>query len=487
MRNAKMSAGAGHKNRQVRKQVRKPKSRQREKPLSDAALRNSLKRCARELKPRAVAAALDVEVVRWILGRWAFSARDEQLPPDFHAADDNTEWGRAGRDWRVWLFMAGRGAGKTRAGAEWIRMEVEAAARRGEPLRVALVAPTLHDARAVMLEGASGLLMLDWPAHFQPRYEPSRRLVRWPDGSLAQLFSADEPDSLRGPQFHLAWCDEIVRFRAGEKLWDTLMMGLRLGERPRVLVTTTPAPVPLLKRLLKDPETWISRARTADNAANLGSGFLAAVEARYKGTRLGRQELEGEFIEDAADALFRRDLIEAARIAPEAVPPLERIVVAVDPPAGGGEQSCCGIIVAGRAADGHFHVLEDASMPRPKPLQWASAAVAAFTRHRADRIVAEVNQGGEMVEALIRQVAPDVPVRPVRATRGKAARAEPVAALYEQGRVHHAGAFPALEDQLCALEHLLSAGESPDRADALVWAITALMQPAARPRIHDLL
>ncbi len=424
-----------------------------------------------------MAAALSEDVARWLLGRWPFAARDDQLPPDFFH-DQATRW-------RVWLFLAGRGAGKTRAGAEWLRMEVERAAATRAPLRIALLAPTLHDARSVMLEGASGLLSLSWSRALAPRYESSRRQVCWPDGSIAQLFSADEPDSLRGPQFHLAWCDEIVRFRRGEQVWDTLMMGLRLGAHPRVLATTTPAPVPLLRRLLAEPEVWISRARTADNTANLGAGFLAAMQARYGGTRLGRQELDGEFIDDVPGGLFNRAHIEAKRIAADAVPPLRRVVVAVDPPASAAaDDSCCGIVVAGRGVDDHFYVLEDASVNNAQPLQWASAVLAALRRHQADRIVAEVNQGGDMVEALIRQLAPDAPFRPVRASRGKAVRAEPVAALYEQGRVHHAGAFPELEDQLADFERLLESGRSPDRADALVWAITALMTPIGEPRVR---
>ncbi len=449
-------------------------------PPSDTALRNSLKRCVRQRGPRAVSRALDADLVRWLQGNWPFAARDEQLPPDFH-------FPRAGRGWRTWLFMAGRGAGKTRAGAEWIRREVIVSATQNaaQPLRIALVAPTLHDARAVMLEGASGLLALRWPVHLRPVFEPSKRQVIWPSGSRAHLFSADEPDSLRGPQFHLAWCDEIGRWKKGEQVWDMLMMALRLGDTPRVLATTTPAPTPLIRRLLADGSVWRSHARTTDNATNLGHGFIDAMLERYGGTWLGRQELDGEFIDDVPDGLFRRRLIEAARIAPRETPQLQRIVVAVDPPASAtADDSCCGIVVAGRAANGHMYVLRDASVERAQPLQWARAVLAAFERHRADRIVAEVNQGGDMVEALIRQIAPDAPFSPVRATRGKAVRAEPVAALYEQGRVHHVGALPELEDQLTDFEHLLERGSSPDRADALVWAITALVASSAEPRVR---
>ena len=430
-----------------------------------------------------MAESLEPALARWLTGQWPCVARDDQLPPDFFAPKGRGEGAR----WRIWLYMAGRGAGKTRAGAEWVRREILLAARRQERLRIALVAPTLHDARAVMLEGESGLLSLDWPAHLRPDYEPSRRQMRWPCGALAQLFSADEPDSLRGPQFHRAWCDEIGRWKRGEHVWDMLMMGLRLGEHPRVLATTTPAPTPLVRRLLNDPLVWRSHARTADNAANLGAGFIEAMQARYAGTRLGRQELDGEFIDDAPDGLFSRAAIEAGRVRPEQVPPLERVLVAVDPPAAAAARgSCCGIMVAGRSTDGRFYVLQDASVENAPPLTWARAALAAYHRHEADRIVAEVNQGGDMVEAIIRQLAPDVPVKPVRASRGKAVRAEPVAALYEQGRVRHAGAFPELEDQLVDFERIVEHGGSPDRADALVWALTALMRPLPQPRVRTL-
>ncbi len=433
--------------------------------------------------PRAVAAALEPEVARWLLGNWPFAARDDQLPPDFFAPKGAGQGAR----WRTWLFMAGRGAGKTRAGAEWVRMEVMRAAKERRPLRIALVAPTLHDARSVMLEGASGLLTLNWPRGLRPAFEPSKRQLRWPTGALAQLFSADEPDSLRGPQFHMAWCDEIGRWRKGGQVWDMLMMGLRLGERPRVLATTTPAPTPLIRRLLGEPDVWRSHAKTADNAAHLGEGFIEAMQRRYGGTWLGRQELDGEFIDDVPDGLFGRSRIEACRVRPEDVPSLRRVVVAVDPPvSASAADSCCGIVVAGRAEDGHFYVLEDASVENAQPLAWARAALAAHARHAADRIVAEVNQGGDMVEALIRQLAPDAPYRAVRAARGKAVRAEPVAALYEQGRVHHAGTFPQLEDQLVDFERIIEAGASPDRADALIWALTALMHQPAEPRIRTL-
>ncbi len=448
------------------------------KTVSDAALRDALKACLVKMPPHVLLTKLGADELAFIARTWPLIARDEQLPPDFH--DPRARW-------HTWLFMAGRGAGKTRAGAEWVRMTVLQALGSGSgPLRIALVAPTHHDARAVMVEGESGLLRTcarDGP--HRPQYEPSRRQLIWPDGTIAQLFSAEEPDSLRGPQFHIAWCDEIARWRQGQKVWDMLLMALRLGDHPRVMATTTPAPVPLVKRLLESPQTWLSRARTRDNAANLAPGFIAAMEARYAGTRLGRQELEGELLEELEHVLFPRHLLEAAR--EPATPPLARIVVAVDPPAGRGENSVCGIIVAGIDAAGIVHVLEDASQRAAAPLRWARAAVAAYHRHAADRIVAEVNQGGDMVEALLHQVDADVPCRAVHATRGKTVRAEPVAALLEQGRIRLAGTFPELEDELAMFEERIAAGRSPDRADAFIWAVTDLvLRTRAEPRIRCL-
>ncbi len=438
---------------------------------SDAALRAALKRCLRQRSPRELSRALTNTEAAWLTTSWPFQARDDQLPPDFH---------HPGARWRVWLYMAGRGAGKTRAGAEWIKSLV-ASARA--PLRIALAGATLHDARSVMVEGVSGLLAVH-EADEMPHYEPSRRLLTWANGCKAQLFSADEPAALRGPQFHAAWCDEIAKWRAGIEVWDMLMFALRLGDAPRVMATTTPAPVALVKRLLKEPGVWLSRARTRDNAAHLPADFLSAVREQYAGTRLGRQELDGELLEDAPGALFPREVMERARL--RRAPDLIRVVVAVDPPVTGHEKSdACGIIAAGVDAAGHVHVLEDATIEAASPAAWARAAVRCYHRHMADRLVAEVNQGGDMVEAVIRQADGTIAYRPVRATRGKAVRAEPVAALYEQGRVHHIGAFPALEDELCGLERIIASARSPDRADALVWAITDLaLTPRPAPRVR---
>ena len=398
---------------------------------------------------------------------WELWARHSQLPPD--------------GDWRVWLLLAGRGFGKTRTGAELVRARI--AARRAR--HVALVAPTAADARDVMVEGESGLLAIA-SAHNRPHYEPSKRRLTWPNGAIATTYSADEPERLRGPQHDFAWCDELAAWRY-PAAWDMLMFGLRLGRDPRAVVTTTPRPTALIKALLADPHVAVTRGRTAENAENLAPAFLDQIVRRYQGTRLGRQELEAEMLEDAAGALWSRALIEAARVTQ--VPALRRVVVAIDPAAGSGEHSDeTGIVVAGRDEAGHGYVLADLS-GRYAPTEWAKAAVAAFRAHEADRVVAEVNNGGEMVEATLRVVDPAVPFGAVRASRGKVARAEPVAALYEQGRVHHQGAFPALEDQMCGFVHdfdRATAGYSPDRVDALVWALTELMvRPPAGEGIFE--
>jgi predicted phage terminase large subunit-like protein len=376
-------------------------------------------------------------------------------------------------DWRVWLLLAGRGFGKTRTGAEFVRARVAAHRAR----RIALVAPTAADARDVMVEGESGLLAIA-PPDDRPCYEPSQRRLTWPNGAVATTFSADEPDRLRGPQHDFAWCDELAAWRYPEA-WDMLTFGLRLGNDPRAVVTTTPRPNRLIRGLLADPKVILTHGRTAENWANLAAAFLDQIVRRYEGTRLGRQELDAEILDDLPGALWQRGIIEAARVS--ALPALSRVVVAIDPAAASHEHADeTGIVVAGRDAAGHAYVLADAS-GRYAPAEWARTAIAAYGAHRADRIVAEVNNGGEMVEATLRMVDPNVPFGAVRASRGKVARAEPAAALYEQGRVHHLGAFPQLEDQMCAFTadfDRSAAGHSPDRVDALVWALTELMVEA---------
>lgn len=397
---------------------------------------------------------------------WDYQGRAAQHPPE--------------GDWRTWLLMGGRGSGKTRAGSEWVQGLASSAGRQPKrtgatrpEMRIALVGETLGDAREVMIDGVSGIARI--ARHDRPRFEASRRRLVWASGAVAQIFSSEDPESLRGPQFELAWCDELAKWRHPDETFDMLQFGLRLGQRPRQLVTTTPRAVPLLKRIMADPTTACVRIATQDNSANLAPGFLDAIEGRYGGTRLGRQELGGELIEDREDALWSRSLVERAR--QRFVGQLHRIVVAVDPPAAAAAPgSCCGIVVAGLDEAEHAVVIADGSVQGATPAGWAQQVVALYHRFGADRVVAEINQGGDMVAAMLRSVDAKLPIATVRATRGKWLRAEPVAALYEQGRVRHAGAFPELEDQMCDFgPDGLSGGRSPDRLDALVWAITALM------------
>ena len=418
-------------------------------------------------------ASLNLAEQRALLGDWLFWARDDQLPPE--------------GDWATWLMIGGRGAGKTRAGAEWVRSLALGMGVSGAAVgRIALVGETYGDVRDVMIEGVSGLLSVH-ARHEQPVWKPTNRKLTWPNGAIAQVFSAEDPESLRGPQFGAAWCDEIGKWRHAKETWDMLQFGLRLGSHPRQLATTTPRPTALIRALLGDPDTAVTRARTRDNAFNLAPAFLSAVTKAYGGTRLGRQELDGEMIEERADALWSRAMLEACRR--RAAPPLARICVAVDPPASSGRHAdACGLVVAGITGEGVVHVLEDATMERAKPAEWATRAAALFQRHQADAVVVEINQGGELVTSVLRQVDEALPIVAVRATRGKYLRAEPVAALYAQGRVAHVGTFPALEDEMCDFgAGGLSSGRSPDRLDALVWAVTHLaLGVRGRPRVRGL-
>lgn len=388
--------------------------------------------------------------------RWKFWARPNQIAPP--------------GDWRTWLLMAGRGFGKTRTGAEWIR---ERAALGGR--RLAIVGRTAADVRDVMIEGESGLLAIS-PPWFKPRYQPSKRRLTWPNGSIATTYSADRPDTLRGPQHHDAWCDELAAWRFPEA-WDQLQFGLRLGDDPRVVVSTTPRPVKHIRELLQQSTTIVSRGGSYENRANLAGAFFDQIIRRYEGTRLGRQELEGILLDDNPFALWQRTNLDEHRVGK--VPELARIVVAIDPPSTSEDEDSAeaGIVVAGLGMDGHGYVLEDLSQ-QASPLKWAQIAVAAFHRWKADRVVAETNQGGEMVEHTLRSVDKFIPFTGVHASRGKRTRAEPVSALYEQGRVHHFGVFATLEDQMC--EWMPDVDDSPDRMDALVWAFFDLF-PLATP------
>ena len=414
----------------------------------------------------------------WLFEFWALP---HQLPPE--------------GDWKSWVIMGGRGAGKTRAGSEWVRARVEGATpdAPGRARRVALVAETFDQGREVMVFGDSGILACS-PPDRRPVWEAGRRRLVWANGAVAQVFSAHEPEALRGPQFDAAWVDELAKWKKAEETWDMLQFALRLGEHPQQVVTTTPRNVGVLKAILRNPSTVTTHAPTDANRAYLAESFLAEVEARYAGTRLGRQELEGVLLEDVEGALWTTAALEGCRV--EAPPALDRVVVAVDPSVTAGKASDeCGIVVAGvvqrgEPQDWRAFVLEDATI-RGGPSDWARAALAAMERHGAERLVAEVNQGGDLVESVIRQIDPLVPFRALRAGRGKGLRAEPVAALYEQGRVRHLRGLGALEDQMCRMTVAGYQGRgSPDRLDALVWAIHELMiEPAGRfrrPRLRGL-
>jgi phage terminase large subunit-like protein len=414
-----------------------------------------------------------------LLADWLTFAHAHQEPPV--AAQDLAPW-------RTWLIMGGRGAGKTRAGAQWVRGlalgEKPFAATPTGP--IALIGESEHEAREVMVEGVSGLLSVHVRGE-RPSWIPSRRRLEWRNGVVAQIFSAEDPESLRGPQFAAAWADELAKWRHAEATFDNLQFGLRLGEHPRQVITTSPRPIALIKRLIADPSTVLTRAGTKANALNLSPAFIDTVFTRYGGTRIGRQELDGEIIEERADALWTRAQLERSRVGSR--PPLKRIVVAVDPPASTNRRAdACGLVAAGCAEDGTIYVIADDTSAGLSPAAWATKAIALWRRLEADALVVEVNQGGDMVRAVIGEADRTVPVITVHATRGKYLRAEPVAALYEQGRVKHAGCFPALEDEMCdfGLDGL-SSGRSPDRLDALVWAVTALTHGArGEPRVRGL-
>ncbi len=426
------------------------------------------------LSPNALAA------LPWLFEHWALAGH--QLPPE--------------GDWTTWVILGGRGAGKTRAGAEWIRARVEGA-RPGDPgecSRVALVAETLDQARDVMVFGESGILSSS-PPDRRPEWQATRRRLLWPNGAEARIFSASDPESLRGPQFDCAWSDELAKWPKGQATWDMLQFGLRLGRHPRQLVTTTPRNNALLRAILEDEETVSTHAPTEANRMHLAKSFLETVRRRYAGSRLGRQELDGALLSDVEGALWSWQMIEATRAS--RAPEPTRIVVAVDPPVTAGEDADeCGIIVAGVAQAGPpkdwvGEVIFDGSVKGATPTAWAGRAIELFHRFKADRLIAEVNQGGELVSTVVRQIDPLIPFRGVRATRGKSARAEPVAALYEQGRIRHRGEFAALEAQMAAMSLAGFTGRgSPDRVDALVWAFTDLMIDPAEgwrnPRVRGL-
>jgi phage terminase large subunit-like protein len=413
----------------------------------------------------AILASLTEAQAEELLHDWRFWARPNQIAPD--------------GDWRTWLILAGRGFGKTRTGSEWVREQVKQGVSR-----IALIAPTASDARDVMVEGESGLLSVCWGGDRtysgqqvgRPTYEPSKRRLTWANGAMATLYSAEEPERLRGPQHEALWCDELAAWKYLRETWDMAQFGLRLGSHPRVCITTTPKPLPVLKEIIADATTIVTRGSTFENAQNLAPSALAQLRKTYEGTRLGRQELNAEILDDVPGALWTRDMIDQAQV--RVAPDLVRVVIAVDPSGTRGEGDrgdSIGIIAAGKGVDGNAYVLADRTC-KLSPDGWGRRAVATYHELGADRIVAERNFGGAMVAHVIRTVDPKVSYKEVTASRGKVARAEPVAALYEQGKVKHVGGFAELEDQMCAMASDGFLGEgSPDRVDALVWAITELM------------
>ena len=389
---------------------------------------------------------------------WSLWARPEQTPPP--------------GDWVYWLILAGRGAGKTRTGAEAVRQWTKTFAI------VNLIGATHDDVRDIMVLGESGLMAI-CPRDERPRYARASARLAWPNGAVSQLFSAEEPDRLRGKQHMKLWCDELAAWKYADA-FEQALLGLRLGDRPQAVITTTPRPTKLIKQLLEDKDAIVTRGSTFDNIHHLAEAFLKRITARYEGRAIGRQELFAEIIEETPGALWTRALIERQRLAAGATPAEYReIVVGVDPPAKSGAKADeCGIVVVGKTTQGAIHVIADLSSQGDTPGQWASRVAAAYRRFKANRVVAEINNGGEMVAEVLRQSEPNLPVRAVTATRGKFLRAEPVAAAYERGAVFHLGAFGKLEDQLCALTPDFDArasGFSPDRADALVWAVADLI------------
>jgi phage terminase large subunit-like protein len=423
----------------------------------------SLRSSLRSLTPaqrEAFVASLTEDEATVLKYDWSVWARDKQLLPE--------------GDWRIWLALPGRGWGKTRAGAENIRTLIET----GRARRVAIVNDTAADVRDVNIEGPDGLIAVS-PPWLKPVYEPSKRRLTWPNGAIGICYAAEAPELLRGPQHDAAWCDELAKWKNLKKVdneggtaWDNLMMGLRVGDNPRCLVTTTPRAVPLIRELLRRPTCYVVRGSSYENQANLAGQWFDEVIRPYEGTRLGRQEVYGELLDDVPGALWTREQIEQCRV--QRRDSLRRIVVAIDPATKSKETSDeTGIVVAGVGFNGHGYVLEDAS-GRYSPDAWARKAIELYRKYEADRIVAEENQGGDMVQHTLRTVDKLVSYRGVHAAKAKVARAEPVAALYEQGRAHHVGSFPGLEDQMCTWD--ASTGEgSPDRVDALVWALTDLL------------
>lgn len=418
--------------------------------MQDSSLLRSLVKNHTKKEIEATIAELPDNVVQQLLYDWPLWARENQLTPT--------------GDWFVWLILAGRGWGKTRVGAEQIRAWQEQGVKR-----FALIGQTPGEVRDVMVEGESGIIATS-PKWNMPKYEPSKRRLTWPNGAVATVYSGENPEVLRGPQHEKAWIDELAKFRYQQDMWDNLILGMRLGNAPQMIVTTTPRPTKLMKSLIKHPTTHVTRGTTYENRENLAQVFLDVILDKYEGTRLGRQELSAEMLDDNPGALWSRGWIENNRTT--TLPTLTRVIVAVDPAATSSAKADeTGIIVAGIDSDRHGYVLEDMTI-KATPEQWARVAIDAFNKWNADKIVGEANNGGDMIETILKNINPDIPYKKVWASRGKATRAEPVSALYERNKIHHIGYFPDLEDELCEWEPGLS---SPNRLDACVWAFTELI------------
>jgi phage terminase large subunit-like protein len=433
-----------------------------------SSLISSLASLSESERSKLILESLTEEEAEELLYDWQFFARPEQLPPD--------------GDWLTWLILAGRGFGKTKTGAEWVRREVT----EKRASSIALIAETQKDLEEVMCFGVSGIQQA-FPPHQRPKITKKPIKIEFHTGAIGYGYNATEPDQLRGPNFDLAWGDELAKWRYARETFDQLQFALRLGDRPRQIFTTTPRPIPLLKEILAAETTRVTRGITLDNRANLAPSFLKSITEKYAGTRLGRQELSAEILDDVPDALWTRASLDRDRRKSDQVPPLKRVVVAIDPAAKMNETTeegaATGIVVAGVGEDNRGYVIDDATC-RESPNGWARMAVSGFDRYEANCIIGETNNGGEMVASTVKAVRPGLPFKEVHASRGKWTRAEPIAALYEQGRISHVGTFAALEDEMVNFGPNGMVGDaSPDRVDALVWALTELFPAMVKKTI----
>ncbi len=452
-------------------------------------LRENYYACAKDLSQKEIVNLvnkLDIDDINFLLNDWCLNARPEQISFSLDDCD-----GKKLENWRTWLVIGGRGSGKTRTGSEWIHAQAigkQPMAEKSVPAKsIGLIGETFADVRDVMIEGESGILSIA-PLAERPEFIASRRLLLWPNGCKGIILSADDPQSIRGLQFSAVWGDELCKWRYARKCWDMLQFTLRLSENPKILLTTTPKPMPLLQEIKQSKLTKNSHMKTDDNSSNLPHVFMQNIHERYDGTRLGHQEIEGIILADDQESLFNRHIIEKNRC--YKLPTLTHKVIAVDPPARShSHSSACGIVVAGIAENKHIYIIEDATCIQVKPVEWSQACIASYHKHAANHLLVEDNQGGEMVESIIKQFDSTVNFHPVNARKNKWMRAEPVASLYERGVVHHVGYYSKLEDEMCGFTQNFYNKKSPDRLDALVWAVDFLTryQENKEPKIRQLL